>query len=1087
MFPFCFELFWPLTTSFNSTRIWIAQGYKNCTIRSSCFFEAGIQALSHSHLSTLILTFVILVNNVQVCVGQEKTDYSIPGYHVRHYTDENGLPQNSVKSVTRDSRGNIWLATERGLVRFDGKNFFTFDNFGGSFLDRNISGFRINPKTGSDDFFALNNERTYIRISKGKAVTDTGANHELQSKSFYSRKGRITHVIEALPDLNENALFKYHPVLSIIPSTFGTYFVYDGKNIEYYAGNRRTKSFYFPDKNFWRFFRVNNDIYYLNKTYELLRFKGGNSDASPDKAALRGAILSNPAFSSNEDCQIFWNNCSNQAFVLVANTLYMLHAAKDGTLISEPVLHGFDFKAQVIKTVYYDKETESVFLGSQLNGLFIVKKEQFRTIKAEIPLADNVYYGQTTVNANSLLSAEGIMFTSNKKNDQVLAQRLQLLASRVDWDQRSVLKDKRGNIWCKKGEDLFRFDQTGTQLLATWRVPGEFTQVYEGNNGRIWVGTNILGLYYVDPDGADPNLRFFTSRNLPSISWIQHQTTDILWVATGKGLFKIDLGTKKRAYIKGLENIYVRSLYIPTGRNEVWITTYKDGLFLLKNGKLTQFPIDKKQYIASAHCIVEDNNGFFWITTNKGLFQIKKDDLLSYSEKAFDIYYHYYSKTVGFNTNEFNGGCQPCAVRIQDGLVSLPSMNGLVWFVPEKIRPELPNREIFIEDLTVDNVGVEFNSNTITLTSKASEVALKVTTPYFGDPYNLRMSYRILKDGEPLMDWKVLNNEIMAISTPPLEAGNYTLSIRKLRGFGLHNYQYKNLHINVEKQWYETWWFRGILVAAILLIFYGILKQRVKKISKQNLILEAKVNERTQHLEEALRVLNASGKELEQRGRTQIRMIASVTHDVRNPVRHMTKALRYVQDLIEKNQLEAAIGAVKKIEQNSDRIYHLVDNMISFIKPEVYRTNSDFKRANLSALVSERIQIFKEMNGAMINLKISPEHFVNTDPTLLSVVIHNLVDNAIKAKKGNRIEICTESTDEDLHLIFSDEGPGMPRELLGWLNTTSSDENTSLPASYEGLGLLMVKEITKILKIAVYAENNPGARISLKFIRDTSK
>ena len=55
---------------------------------------------------------------------------AVPGYEIRHYSDENGLPQNSVKSVVRDSRGNIWLATERGLVRFDGHRFVKFDDFG---------------------------------------------------------------------------------------------------------------------------------------------------------------------------------------------------------------------------------------------------------------------------------------------------------------------------------------------------------------------------------------------------------------------------------------------------------------------------------------------------------------------------------------------------------------------------------------------------------------------------------------------------------------------------------------------------------------------------------------------------------------------------------------------------------------------------------------------------------------------------------------------------------------------------------------------------------------------------------------------
>ena len=37
--------------------------------------------------------------------------------------DTEHLPQNSVKSIAPDKYGFIWMTTENGLVRFDGKNF----------------------------------------------------------------------------------------------------------------------------------------------------------------------------------------------------------------------------------------------------------------------------------------------------------------------------------------------------------------------------------------------------------------------------------------------------------------------------------------------------------------------------------------------------------------------------------------------------------------------------------------------------------------------------------------------------------------------------------------------------------------------------------------------------------------------------------------------------------------------------------------------------------------------------------------------------------------------------------------------------
>jgi signal transduction histidine kinase len=1066
----------------NCALILTFQNRRNIVTALTPLFKAHTHKPATSTLFPLSLIFIVFFSQNMTCLAQTRVEYEIPGYQVKHYTDENGLAQNSVKSIVPDSWGNIWIASEQGLVRFDGRSFVTFEDFGKT--SRNIYHFYISPSNAGKEFFASNSDGNYIRIHNGTAVMDTTFRWQLLRLPFVSRTKWATFVTVGLPnDYKELDT----PGNYVIPMGYERYFVYTTVNVEYYENKKRIKAFPFKGKKYQEFFRLDDNLYHIDQNQKLVHFPGKQSSSQAREATFTGDIQNNPLFPCKGQCQVFWNNCSNQAFVSLGKSLYMLSVGKNGNITSDLILDGFDFNSINIRTIYFDKKSGKIFLGSQINGLYVIEKRQFQVLTANIAGTDNVYYAQTQLRDGTLLSNQGIKFSWNNESKKMAGSHSPLITNSAMNDKSSILTDRRGFIWCKRYDNLFMFSEDGNKVLFQWKVPAHITQLYEGKNGVIWIGIRGAGLYYINPGDQQPYPKRFINTKFPDISWIQQGYADILWVATYEGLYTVNLKSKKVHYIKGLENIYVRSLHIPNEQNEIWITTSKDGIFLLKRGKLTRFPLDKNKYLSNAHCITEDRKGFFWITTNKGLFQISKDDLLSYARKPFDIYYYYYSRFDGFNINEFNGGCQPCAFRTKDGHVSLPSMDGLVWFVPEQVKPRLADYEINIEEADIDSSRQSLSNKTISLSDKSAELVVKVNVPYFGDVNNLKISYQILKGKKPTMEWKTLDNQNPALSVPSLDPGDYTLRIRKANGFGVNNYSYKNLKIRVEKQWYETWWFRfGILFTA-LSIFYGILKQRVKKISKQNLILEAKINERTQHLEEALRVLNASGKELEQRGRTQIRLIASVTHDVRNPVRHMTMALRYVQDLIEKDQLEAAISAVKKIEQNSDRIYHLVDNMISFIKPEIYRTNSDFKRANLSALVSERIQIFKEVNGAMINLNISSEHFVNTDPTLLSVVIHNLVDNAIKAKNGNRIEISTENTDAGLYLIFSDEGPGMPTELLHWLNTTSSDENTSLPASYEGLGLLMVKEITKILKVVVHVENNPGARISLKFALDTSK
>jgi ligand-binding sensor domain-containing protein len=48
-------------------------------------------------------------------------------YSISHYTDENGLPQNSIKAIFKCPGGFVWFITENGLVRFDGRDFSVFN------------------------------------------------------------------------------------------------------------------------------------------------------------------------------------------------------------------------------------------------------------------------------------------------------------------------------------------------------------------------------------------------------------------------------------------------------------------------------------------------------------------------------------------------------------------------------------------------------------------------------------------------------------------------------------------------------------------------------------------------------------------------------------------------------------------------------------------------------------------------------------------------------------------------------------------------------------------------------------------------
>ena len=103
----------------------------------------------------------LLASNVTIAQGR---------YNLQWYSaDSNHLPQNSVKSIIKDKYGYIWLATENGLVKYDGKNFkiYNTENCEGMLSNR------IHYFSGSvhkDSIYFINENKQLYSISDRKPV-----------------------------------------------------------------------------------------------------------------------------------------------------------------------------------------------------------------------------------------------------------------------------------------------------------------------------------------------------------------------------------------------------------------------------------------------------------------------------------------------------------------------------------------------------------------------------------------------------------------------------------------------------------------------------------------------------------------------------------------------------------------------------------------------------------------------------------------------------------------------------------------------------------------------------------------------------
>lgn len=818
---------------------------------------------------------------------------------------------------------------------------------------------------------------------------------------------------------------------------------------------------------FWKFFALNKRLFYLNREGGFVEFRGNT--AHPIE--LDGDILQDRNYGNpNNRMRLFWNLTANQVFIYLNKACYKVELSREDRLYTRLITSGFDFESNKIISVYYDVLQERLFLGSFTKGLFVLTRQQFRTLNTGIPYEDEVYYGQAARGDSAVITPNGMIFNTNG----VIATLPLLKKKNIPRDDYSVVIDKQGNIWHKNNRVLRKFNSMGTKLLWEWECPGRINVLYVGKDNRLWIGTRKAGLYYLSTTASVPAVLQVAQRP-HFISWLQ-EAQKRLWIGTMEGLYSLEISTGSLDSIPAFDRMYIRSLNLDHP-GELWVTTYDDGFFLYRNNKLIRFPLDRDQYLATAHCMVEDSKGYYWITTNKGLFQVYRQDLLAYANKEQPhVYYHYYGKDRGFHTNEFNGGCQPCAIELDDGYISLPSIDGLVLFSPERIYPELPDGPLHIDYMELDKQPLACH-DTLCLPHGFRQLKLYVSTPYFGDSYNLQMSYALIRHERDTVWLPLANGYTLALSTLP--SGTYRLLIRKIDGFGDNNYTQKELLVTVEPAYYETTGFRVVLVLLLIAGVIIYIRLHTYQIKQQNLRLESHVSARTTELQSTMAALALSEKKLRRQTSIQERLLASITHDIRTPIKYLVM-LAGNMSWKEQHELEpeTVIQSSKAIYDTSYRMYYLVGNLVEYLRMHVRNENPVNERFDLHELLEEKIDIFGSIarsHGTQIVNDVLPDTQLSCNYQVLAVVLHNLLDNAVKQTSNGIIRLYTSAGNGRLMIIIEDSGPGLPLTLLHWINNYQYDTGEEgWPSSHGGMGLIIVLELLELVNGKLTAENKPG-------------
>ncbi len=274
----------------------------------------------------------------------------------------------------------------------------------------------------------------------------------------------------------------------------------------------------------------------------------------------------------------------------------------------------------------------------------------------------------------------------------------------------------------------------------------------------------------------------------------------------------------------------------------------------------------------------------------------------------------------------------------------------------------------------------------------------------------------------------------------------------------------------------------GLRIRNLLLTSY-----LMQQVQNQNQILEEKVKERTSELERTNIELNIAKEKAEASDRLKSSFINNISHEIRTPLNGILGFGQILTDQeIEPEEKEEYLAMM---DQSSERLINTVTNFMD-ISLLTSGNQTVFKKEFVfNSIVNEAIERFKISAGEKkITLTFdtpAPENEIKllTDQELLSKVICQLMDNAVKFTKQGTINVGYEISGDKLRFYVKDSGIGIAAENKARIFDSFMQENITNTRAYEGsgLGLPIAKGFIELLDGNIEVETEIGKGSTFSF------
>lgn len=833
---------------------------------------------------------IILIIFLMGCAWQLQLWGLEPGkavnqYVQNHWTADHGLPSNTIAAITQTGDGYLWIASRNNLCRFDGVKFKPY-----KFLDVNQSGYW----TVSEMLVSRDNTLWISTFGKGVFKLTPGGfvnyNKEknLPSDSVISMSSDINnHLwIGTLDkhlcgmDTGTGDIKRFDPVNGISEPQVNC--IYSDSRGRLLVGTqdgglyRRGRGKFHKVKLFpARKIRVSSisvnticedsagDLW-IGTDNGLIRYSPAGSRYYTEQDGLSHRSISKLLVDGHGNLWAGTVNGLNR----------IKRGGKDGkdTIAIDRTMAGC-----WVTSLFEDKE-KNLWAGTRGKGLFQLQDGKLIafTRREGLPNGNvlslfqdrekNIWIGMS---GNLVKFSGGII---SAKTMSIPLSRMQIS---------SIAQDRDGNIWVSTvGSGLFRLKEKSiiNVRVSDGLLTDTIGSIAFDSDDRLWVGSqgglNMLparnrlsfrpGITFraggserfvpAFPDSFSPgpiqtgNIRSFTTKNGLAgslVLGIFESPAGQLVVSTSKGINIVEKEKFKQLDTGTLgPRLMVSNIYFDRERTGVmWLATLGHGLVRLENGKMVVYSVKQGMPGNRIDTIFEDNAGFLWMGSDKGIIKIPKLSFFQYDSGEIPrLEPVIYGRKDGMKSDECTRYTQHSALQTRGGRLLFATPEGLAVVEPGNMKVNRFVPPVIVESIWADGVLAAGPDSPDILEppvfNDVRQIQVSFTAPTFITPAKCRFRYR-LEDAEKdepdiygedkaANGWNMLPSGVRTVTVDNPASGDYTLVIAASNSDGVWNTRSTRIPLQVRRSFFHTTLFKYLLLVPLLLavlVFYRLGKK----------------------------------------------------------------------------------------------------------------------------------------------------------------------------------------------------------------------------------------------------------------------